>query len=243
MNYKMSYKHATTKMNTSDVSNLRKEVSDINEKLKTIKENKEESLKKSYTAVDMIPKMIEELEKNINSLKKEIGDRQIHPEWYKVSAGAGTLQHIINNIHQYGNYINELKKQLDYHNTCIRGSEFDEAIEDLENQREDLLHTIANIIGLENLKNERRNIGKMMSKHYRLQKEAYDLQKERYENCKNSFGFTPDDREFIDHHTNLKEQHQSTWEDLRIKREEICELIELLDPNDQDHGFDEFEDV
>lgn len=242
MNIKMSYTHSQPKMNTADVMDLRKQISELNAQLKKIKDEKEESLKKSYTAIDAIPKMIEELEKNINSLKKEIGDRRIHPEWYKVSAGAGTLEHVVKNIREHENRINELKKEFDYHNACLRETDFDQAIEDIDEQREQLLYTIANMIGLENLKNERRSVGKMMSKHYRLQKEAYTLQKERYENCRNTFGFTPEDREFIAHHTRVKDENQEAHDKLLEKRNELTELIELLDSDDQDHGFDEEED-
>lgn len=239
----MSYTHGITKMNTPEVAELRKQVSEVNEQLKRIKSEKELSLKESYDAVIEIPKTIEELEKNINSLKKEIGDRQIHPEWFKVSAGAGTLAHVVKNIRDNQKRIEDLKRDMDHHNELIRQNEFDEAIEDLEEERERLLYTVADMIGLENLKNERRSIGKSMTKHYRLQKEAYSLQKERYENCKNTFGFTPEDREFIAHHTRVKDEHQAAHDKLRTKRDEICELIDLLDPNDQDHGFDEEEDL
>jgi hypothetical protein len=82
-----------------------------------------------------------------------------------------------------------------------------------------------------------------MSKYYRLQKEAYDLQKERYTECKKTFGFTPEDREFIAHHTNVNKEHWAEWDKLRINRDNLCELISVLDPDDQDHGFDEFEDI
>jgi hypothetical protein len=230
-------------MNTPAVADLRKQVSEVNDRIQRIKSEKEENLRDAYDAVNKIPTMIEELEKNINSLKKEIGDRRIHPEWYKVSAGAGTLAQVVKNIQDHAKRIEDLKREMDYHNEVIRENDFDQAIEDLEEEREQLMHTIADMIGLENLKNERRSVGKVMSKHYRLQKEAYDLQKERYEECKKTFGFTPEDREFIAHHTRVKDEHQATYDKLREKRNELTELIELLDPNDQDHGFDEEEDL
>jgi hypothetical protein len=230
-------------MNTSDVADLRKQVAEVDDRLQRIKSEKEESLRDAYNGAIEIPKTIEELEKNINSLKKEIGDRQIHPEWYKVSAGAGTLAHVVKKIQDHEKRIKELRQEMDYHNELIRENGFDQAIEDLEEDRERLLHTIADMIGLENLKNERRAVGKMMTKHYRLQKEAYDLQKERYEDCKKTFGFTPEDRDFIAHHTRVKDEHQAAYDKLRANRNELTEMIELLDPDDQDHGFDENEDL
>jgi prefoldin subunit 5 len=229
-------------MNALEIADLRKQVSEVEDRIQRIKSEKEENLRDAYNAVTEIPKTIEELEKNINSLKKEIGDRQIHPEWYNVSAGAGTLAQVVKNIQDHEKRVKNLKLEMDYHNELLRENDFDEAIEDLEEDRERLLYTIADMIGLENLKNERRSVGKAMSKHYRLQKEAYDLQKERYEDCKKTFGFTPEDREFIAHHTGVKDGHQATYDKLREKRNELTELIELLDPNDQDHGFDEEED-
>jgi hypothetical protein len=82
-----------------------------------------------------------------------------------------------------------------------------------------------------------------MAKHNRLQHEAYEAQKKRYENCKRKTGFTPDDRAFIALNKGLNEAHTDEWLALCDKRQQLCELIDALDPDDEDLGLDEEEDA
>ena len=120
--------------------------------------------------------------------------------------------------------------------------DYDQAIEDLEQQLGWLRHGMATEIGLERLREERKNLGRAMRKFNRLQKEHYDIQKERYEDCKKTFGFTEVDRVFIAYHKGMNEFYKAEWAKFQERREEICELIEELDPEDPDLGWDEYED-
>lgn len=245
----MSLTHTRRKMTT--IEQLNADISDLKYRIKATEEEKMtilENLKDSKLSVEQTEKKLYELKDNIFSMKKEIGDREIHPEWYKVSAGAGTMEDLDKHIKNTTTALFNLQKDLEIYNELVneyddREREATNTIEDLEDQRDDLLHQIADMIGLENLNNERKKIGKEMAKHFRIQRDSYELQKERYESCKRTFGFTPEDREFIAHHTGVKEEHQAIWERLRIRREELCELIDALDPNFVDHGYDEEEDA
>lgn len=141
--------------------------------------------------------------------------------------------------------LGELRYKLWMQNTNIEEIEadYDQQIELLENDREDILHMIADTVGLDRLIEMRRNVGKAMSKQYCLQKEHYDLQKERYETCKKNKYFLVTDREYITYHKQLNKEHIDEWERLRIERETLCQLIQTIDPNDQDIGFDEDADL
>lgn len=139
----------------------------------------------------------------------------------------------------------DLEEKLWIQNTSPEdiASEYDQAIEDLENDKLMLFYIIASNYGLENLIILRRNIGKEMSKQYNFQKEHYDLQKQRYETCKKNKNFKQEDRDYIDEHRQLNESHKQQWLDLNDQRNIVSELILLLNPNDQDIGFDEDEDI
>lgn len=245
----MSYSASRSKMNTIYDADVHSDLSGLKSKIETTKQKLADvthEIRENQMSFDTVQTNIQKLEKNINSFRKEIGDRQIHPEWYKVAAGAGTLEHVMKNIEDLEKTVETLKQEAKQYNERIEelgdyDREIHREIDDLEDHRNTILYAIASKIGLENLKNERRSVGKMMSKHYRIQKEVYNLQKERYEDCKNTFGFRPEDREFIERNVRLNQEHWTEWGKLCDKRNDLCELIEVLDPSDIDHGFDEDE--
>lgn len=169
----------------------------------------------------------------IGKLEDEIEDRKNSPEKYPLAAGAGTIEDVIKDINKFKEDITNLENQI---------ADFDQPTEDVEESRDQLLFIIADKIGLEALKQMRTAVGKEMSKDCRLQHEAYQAQKERYEDCKRTFGFTPDDRAFIAHNKNLNQAHIDKWMKLCDQRNVLCELISALDPSDEDFGFDEDEE-
>ena len=173
-------------------------------------------------------------QRRVECANNEIADRMENPERYPLAAGAGTIEHLQKDIQSFMAEISRIENEI---------ADFDQPIEDLEESRHQTLIALADKIGLEDLKKQRTAIGKEMAKHSRLQHEAYKTQKERYENCKNTFGFTPDDRKFIEYHKSLNAQHMDEWIRLCDKRHEICELIDALDPSDEDLGLDEDEDA
>ena len=75
-----------------------------------------------------------------------------------------------------------------------------------------------------------------------MQQEAYEFQKERYESCKKNGVFSKKDREFIEFHKEQNIFYKEEWIKLADARDNICELINVLDPEDIDDGYDEFED-
>jgi chromosome segregation ATPase len=170
----------------------------------------------------------------VDSLRAEMEKQKQNPTSHHPGMGAPTVENMMREIQTIEAELSRLEASLD---------DLDQPLDDAEETRNQTLFIIADKIGLDNLRNERRTIGKQMAKHNRLQHEAYELQKERYENCKKTFGFTPDDRAFIDYHKNINKTHMDEWLKLSHEREEICELIDILDPNDQDAGFDEMEDA
>lgn len=169
----------------------------------------------------------------IGKLEDEIEDRKNSPEKYPLAAGAGTIEDVIKDINKFKEDITNLENQI---------ADFDQPTEDVEESRDQLLFIIADKIGLEALKQMRTAVGKEMSKDCRLQHEAYQAQKERYEDCKRTFGFTPDDRAFIAHNKNKNQAHIDKWMKLCDQRNVLCELISALDPSDEDFGFDEDEE-
>lgn len=169
----------------------------------------------------------------IGKLEDEIEDRKNSPEKYPLAAGAGTIEDVIKDINKFKEDITNLENQI---------ADFDQPTEDVEESRDQLLFIIADKIGLEALKQMRTAVGKEMSKDCRLQHEAYQAQKERYEDCKRTFGFTPDDRAFIAHNKNKNQAHIDKWMKLCDQRNMLCELISALDPSDEDFGFDEDEE-
>jgi chromosome segregation ATPase len=182
----------------------------------------------NYTVqINAIKAKKEHLLGHIAYLNNEIENRNKFPERYPFGAGAGTIQDVKNEISTVEDEIADCEQPL----------------EDLEESQHQLLFVMADKIGLDELKKQRTAVGKEMAKHNRLQHEAYEAQKERYENCKNTFGFTPDDRAFIAHHKALNEAHMDEWNRLGDKRQQLVEMIDALDPNDEDLGLDEEEDV
>jgi hypothetical protein len=234
--------HTYVKMNVNNA--VTEQVEEMAARIAAIRKEKTRTLEEMRNAVPQNTLAIEQLEYYITSMKKEIEDRRENPLRYPIGAGAGTIEYVERSIQDYMNKIAYLRTQEKNAHLEIeeRSDEFDQEIDDVEETRDQLLHVIADKIGLENLKNERTLIGKEMSKYNRLQREAYELQKERYENCKSTFGFRPDDRDFIETHKALNEQYKNTWNELSRKRDQLCELIDTLDSADIDDGFDEFED-
>lgn len=169
----------------------------------------------------------------VRAIEDEIERRKESPEKYPVAAGAGTIEYLIGELNLLKEYITSLENEI---------ANFDQPMEDVEESRDQLLFIIADKIGLEALKQMRTIVGKEMSKDCRLQHEAYQAQKERYEECKRTFGFTPDDRAFISHNKNKNQAHIDKWMKLCDQRNVLCELISALDPSDEDFGFDEDEE-
>lgn len=139
--------------------------------------------------------------------------------------------------------LDELKEKYWFQNASIEdiAADYDQAIDDLEHDKFLMLYILASEFGLENLIIFRRFVGKEITTRYRLQKEHYDLQKERYERCKKEKHFEPEDRDFINENRDLNEQYKQEWLQLSGLRDMLCELILVLDPKDQDIGFDEDE--
>lgn len=206
-----------------EMNDLRSQLSKLAAQISAIKAEKERVIKK-----------IEERKNQIAGLIDEIKYRKESPELYPLGAGAGTISDVENEIALIEADISNLENEA---------AEFDQPIEDFEESRDQILFVMADKIGLETLKKQRTAIGKEMAKHNRLQHEAYKLQKERYEKCKRTTGFTPDDRAFIAHYKGLNEDHTDEWLELCDKRHKLCELIDALDPNDEDLGLDEEEDM
>lgn len=206
-----------------EMNDLRSQLSELAAQIKAIKAEKERVIKK-----------IEERKNQIAGLIDEIKYRKESPELYPFGAGAGTISDVENQIELIETEVSTLEDEA---------ADFDQPIEDFEETRHQVLFVMADKIGLDTLKMRRTAIGKEMAKHNRLQHEAYKLQKERYEKCKHKTGFTPDDRAYIAHHTGLNKDHTDEWLELCDKRHELCELIDALDPNDEDLGLDEEEDM
>lgn len=202
---------------------LRSELNNFTAQINAIKAEKERNIA-----------WLEYHKTRIDSLNSEIIRRTESPELYPLGAGAGTIDDVKREINSFKAEMSRLESEI---------ADFDQPLEDIEESRHQTLFTLADKIGLETLKKERTAIGKEMAKHNRLQHEAYEAQKERYENCKKTFGFTPDDRSFIAYHKSLNEAHMDAWNKLCDKRHELCELIDALDPDDEDLGLDEEEDV
>ena len=206
-----------------EMNDLRSQLSELAAQIKAIKAEKERVMKKIVGHKDQIAR-----------LKDEIERRKESPELYPLGAGAGTIADVENDIESLETKVSTLEDEA---------ADFDQPIEDFEETRHQVLFVMADKIGLETLKKQRTAIGKEMAKHNRLQHEAYKLQKERYEKCKRKTGFTPEDRAYIAHFKGLNEDHTDEWLELCDKRHELCELIDALDPNDEDLGLDEEEDV
>jgi hypothetical protein len=164
------------------------------------------------------------------SVSNEISRRKESPELYPPAAGAGTIDDLIEETNKLNDLIKDVINDI---------NNFDQPIEDIKESRSQLLFIVADTFGLDTLKKIRADIWKEMNNHNRLQHEAYKAQKERYEQCKHTFGFTPDDRAFIAHHKALNEAHIKFWNLLCDQLTMLCELITELDPSDEDFGLDE----
>lgn len=156
-------------------------------------------------------------------LKKEIRDRQDTSINYPI--GSDTIT-----IDDYKGQLRPIERSVE---------EIVDETEERTNDRDEKMIILAHMIGLANLNYIRKQVGKHMSKHMRLQYESYNLQKERYENCKKTFGFTKDDRTFIAEHKACNMNEKLEWTKLSFIRERICELIDTIDPDYEDDGIDE----
>ncbi len=206
---------STRKMNTimkeqEEMKDLRRQLAEFTAQVEAIKEEKKR-------VVGYIPLHLEQVER--------LETMMANPHLYPAGAGAGRPEDWKREIDALNEQIERLKEEADH---------YDQPIEDADERRDEILFIIADKIGLDNLLKEREGIDKTMAEHNRLQKEHYELQKERYEDCKNTFGFKREDREFIAHHKDRNAFHQAEWEKLFSRREELTELIEILDPNDPD---------
>lgn len=114
--------------------------------------------------------------------------------------------------------------------------------EALDNMLDMMNWKLGHMLGQETLEHGRKFWGIEISKHNVLQEKHYKLQKQRYEDCKRGKKyFTTDDRQFIDYHKSLNEQHQAAEFLAMEYREFFSEMIESAFPEAPfDHGFDEF---
>ena len=117
--------------------------------------------------------------------------------------------------------------------------DYDEAIDDVQESIDMYDYVIADLIGLENLRTMRRMCGVQMNELYRKQQDAYKAQKNHYEACKARGYFTEEDKCFIQQKKLENENIWNLWDAERLKREDFCRLIESLDPEDADLGWDE----
>jgi chromosome segregation ATPase len=198
-----------------EMIDLRRELSELTAQVEAIKDEKHRVV--GYISIH---------QEQVKTLEAMMAN----PHSYPVGAGAGKPENWKKEIDALKEQIERLKEQAE---------DFEQPLEDAEEKRNQILFIIADKIGLDNLLKEREDIDKKMTEHNKLQKEHYELQKERYEDCKNTFGFKREDREFIAHHKDLNAFHQAEWEKLFSQREELTELIEALDPSDQDLYYPE----
>ena len=118
-------------------------------------------------------------------------------------------------------------------------NEYGQAIDDAEDSKDMYMYVMADSIGLENLRTMRKSCGATMHQLYCKQQDAYKEQKSRYEACKARGYFTEEDRCFIQQKKLENTTAWSEWDQLKVKRDELCQMIEVLDPEDPDTGFDE----
>lgn len=213
----------------------RAELAELSKRIEEIKKERERFYQKRKAKIQQ---QLEGVLHTIELAKAEIQRRTDNPEAYPIGAGAGTIANI-------EALIEALKKEdvkLAATNVEEEENDYDQAIDDLELQHGQVLFTMATEIGIEKLRDTRRELGKKMREFNRLQKEHYDIQKERYEDCKKTFGFTEVDRVFIAYHKGMNEFYKTEWTKFQERREEICDLIEELDPEDPDLGWDEHDE-
>jgi hypothetical protein len=111
---------------------------------------------------------------------------------------------------------------------------------DLQDQYDMLSFTVANEIGLDELKQIRTEIGKLMHCYSLMQKEAYKLQKQRYQSCRADGVFTEKDRSYIKKYQQIHSECCRKIGELCDQRDEASEMIDHLDPDDPDYGIDEY---
>ncbi len=214
----------------------RAELTELSERIKEIKQERERFFENRKAKIQQ---QREGLLHTIGLTEAEYKRRIDSPECYPIGAGAGTIVAV-------AALIEALKKEeakLAAIKVEEEENDYDQAIDDLELQHGQVLFAMATEIGVDKLRDTRRELGKAMNKYNRLQKEAYDLQKKRYETCKRETGFTMKDREFISFHQEANTDYKNKWEELRQERDHVCDLIEELDPEDPDLGWDEAEDA
>jgi hypothetical protein len=95
------------------------------------------------------------------------------------------------------------------------------------------------VVGLKNLKDLRRYIGLNISVFNQYQEKHYKLQKARYQSCKQAKHFSKEDREYIEIHKQKNDYYMDTREQLYDLRDLVAAIIEAVDPNDFDFGWDE----
>lgn len=168
---------------------------------------------------------------------------------YKMTA----LQNIINSTpelqglgenvfhlrNQMGKIQQSMSYAIDFPSTVYCEDDYGQALDDAEETVDMYLYVMADMIGLNNLRDMRRNAGIKMNQLYRGQQEAYKAQKMHYEMCKARGWFSEEDRCFIQQKKNENEELWAMWDQERINRQEFCKLIEALDPEDADLGWDE----
>jgi hypothetical protein len=115
----------------------------------------------------------------------------------------------------------------------------EQIIDDLNEEMEMLQYATADKIGLASLYELRKTIGRTMNYLYKVQKEAYEAQKKHYESCKSAGYFSQFDREYIETKKKLNEDAWREWDKYLAYRGSVCDLIQHLDPDDQDLGLDE----
>lgn len=176
----------------------------------------------------------------MNKITEQIKDRMENPQTYPIGGGCGTIHDCKLELVEHYQEMEKLRTSRLIIIQAIQNQEleFNDAINDAEEDEHQFLY----MVGLDTLKAKRTEIGKQMSCRNRLQQEAYEFQKERYESCKQNKFFTEKDREFIEFHKEQTKFYKEEWLKLADARDKICELINVLDPEDIDDGYDEYED-
>lgn len=121
--------------------------------------------------------------------------------------------------------------------------ETSELINELEERKEELNFLYWQFgcsIGLQELKQFRKQIGLCISFYNQIQEYCYVKQKARYVMCKANKHFTKEDREFIEKYKYWNEYYLDLREQFYEYRDQVAAIIEATDPNDFDFGWDEY---
>lgn len=214
-----------------EMDNLRAELNQHDTQIRLLKKEK-----------DAVLKSVMELKMRMTELNDELESRRESPHMYRLEAGAGTSEDTKGAIAALEAAVTRFTEKAD---------DFEQPIEEFEEDRNKVLFTMADMIGINVLREERTRIGKEMAKMNRLQHTEYQAQKARYEECKARFEknnpgkkfkynfLSRDDRAYIESYKGLNQGHLDEWMTLCDKRQEICDMIEAYDPEDQDLGLDE----